>query len=292
MTRVAVAIATFYGEKYHLVNLLRSLVPLAPELVSIADTSRADAETIQEFRDWLFDRAKEYGLHIVVTHKPFDGSYSHAKNRALDVAYTCTDWTMLLDSDEILSLQAARDMRDYLGGLSEHILVSRIRKIDLFDDDRTCMQKCLWPPWLRRNMGAHPRIFRSGIGRYVGPIHEYFDYPGRKTIPFHSPEHPKADWGGQMEHCLLHLWVYKDNMMRRRWGKDLDLSKIPLGGTPDEQWRAAKQSWVTHRHYQIVQVPAEVTWIPIIWEVDPSKWVVAQEKGRFVYRLRYAQGGR
>jgi hypothetical protein len=291
MPRIAVAMCTFYGEKHHLVNSLRSLVPLDPVVVSIADTSRTDEVTIKEFHDWLYDRAGEYGLRMAVTHKPWDGWYSRAKNRALDVAATCSDWTVLIDSDEMLSLQFANDVHEYLVGVPPHILVVRFRKLELLNDE-TCLSRNLWPKWYRRNMGAHPRMNRSGVGRYHGRVHERYDYPGRKTIPFHSPEHPKADWNGSYGHCLLHLWAYRDNMMRRRMGRGLDISKMPLDMNPQEAWRVAKDLWLAGRDYHPTPVPEDVSWVPIIWRDEPDKWVLQQVGSKWAYKLYYGQGGR
>ena len=291
MTRLAVAMCTFYGEKHHLINSLRSLIALEPSLVSIADTSCADEETVREFHNWLYDRGDEYGLSIAITHKPFDGWYSRAKNRALDVAATCSDWTILIDSDEMLTHQFAHDARGYLASLPDHILVVRFRRLELLDD-QTCLQRTLWPPWLRRGMGAHPRMNRSGIGRYHGRVHERFDYPGRKTIPFHSPKHPKADWNGDYAHCELHLWMYGDNVMRRRWGGDLEIAKLPLNLLPEETARTAREMRIAFKKMIPVPVPEGITWEPVIWKVEPEKWSLVQEGGRWKYKLYYGQGGR
>lgn len=289
MTRIAVAMCTFYGEKHQLVNSLRALTALKPAEVNIADTSRADAATVEEFRGWLLERGEEYDLPIKITHKPFDGWYSRAKNRALDMC--SADWTLLVDSDEMVSLQFARDVREYLAGLPDHILVVRFRKLELLDDT-TCLARNLWPQWYRRNMGAHPRINRTGIGHYKGRVHEHYVYPGRKTIPFHSPEHPKADWNGSYGHCLLHLWMYGDNMMRRKWGGDLEIDKLPLDLSPEETGRIAREMRVAFKKMRPVPVPEGVDWVPIIWKVEPEKWSLVREGGRWKYKLYYGQGGR
>ena len=291
MTRIAVAMCTFYGEKHHLVNSLRSLIALEPDIVSIADTSRADEETVREFRDWLFERCEEYGLSMTYSHKPWDGWYSRAKNRALGAVADKSDWTILIDSDEMLSLQFAHDVHEYLERLPPHILVVRFRRLELLDD-KTCLHRNLWPRWLRRGMGAHPRISRSGVGRYTGRVHERFDYPGRKTISFHSPEHPKADWSGDFAHCELHLWMYGDNMMRRRWGGDLELHRLPLNLPPEETARTARENRLAFKKMQPVPVPEGITWVPIIWKVEPDKWSLVQKDGVWRYKLYYGQGGR
>ena len=290
MTTISVAINTFYGEKHHLVNLLRSLVLMEPDEVCIADTSRADDATVIEFYNWLHERAEEYRLPIKVTHKPFDGWYSHARNRAL--AMCSSDWTALIDSDEMMSLQAAHDLRNYLGTLPQHILAVRLRRIMLLDDTRRCPFRNLWPPWLRRSQGSHPRIYRTGVGHYEGRVHERYIYPGRKTIPFHSPEHPKMDWNGGYKHCFLHLWMYKDNIMRRKWGGTIDVSKMPLNITPDEAWRAAQKLWREGKGCVLEPVPDEMTWVPIVWKIDPDRWALTQTGDRWGYKLYYGQGGR
>lgn len=287
MVSISVANATFYGEKHHLVNMLRSLVALKPDEVCITDTSCADDATIREFHDWLFERGEEYGLPIKITHGFFGGRYSEMHNQALDMC--SSDWTLLIDSDAMLSHQFAHDVREYLTGLPKRILAIRARALNLLDD-KVCITRDLWPPGHRRGLGVHPCIYRAGAGHYSGGYHEWSDYPGRKTIPFYSPEHPMVDWNGGYEHCFLHLWMYKDNMMRRQ--EPEQLLNRPLDALPERACAVVKQAWLDYRCFEPAPVPKGVTWVPIIWQNDPSKWSLVRAEGRWHYRPYYGQGGR
>ena len=287
MVSISVANATFYGEKHHLVNMLRSLVALKPDEVCIADTSFTDAVTIKEFHAWLHARAEEYGLPIKITHGLFGGRYSEMHNKAFDMC--SSDWTILMDSDNMLSHQFASDVREYLTGLPERVLAVRARMFHLLDD-KVCITRDLWPPGHKRGLGVHPCIYRAGAGHYSGGCHEWSDYPGRKTIPFNSSEHPMVDWNGGYEHCFVHLWMYKDNLMRRQ-----ELRQIldsTLGASPERVCAVVKQAWLDYRHFEPAPVPEGVTWVPIIWQNDPSKWSLVRAEGRWRYKPHYGQGGR
>ena len=284
MVSLAVANATFYGEKHHLANMLRSLVALKPDEVCIVDTSRTDAATVMAFHEWLLERGEEYGLPIKITHGLFGGRYAEMHNQALGMC--SSDWTILIDSDNMLSHQFASDVREYLMGLPKHILAVRTRMLNLLDN-KVCITRDLWPPGHRRGLGAHPCIYRAGAGHYSGGYYEWSDYPGRKTIPFHSPEHPMVDWNGGYEHCVLHLWMYRDNVMRRQ---SLELiHDTPLDAAPERAYAALKQAWLEYRGFEPAPVPEGVTWVPIIWQNDPSKWLLVRDRGQWRY---YRQGGR
>jgi len=54
-------------------------------------------------------------LPLKIEYREWDGCYRDAKNLALDM---CTgDWTVMLDSDEMLTLEVACELREYLAAL-------------------------------------------------------------------------------------------------------------------------------------------------------------------------------
>ena len=291
MTSIAIAMMTFYGEWCHLINCFNSLEALCPDEVNIVDTSNAEPAVRQEFFAWMKAQAGARNLPIRIVHRPWTTmNYRDHKNAAMAMCHS--DWTVLIDSDEMLSLELASQLRDFVADLPDSALAIRTRRLTLLDDERM-LTLGLWPPW-RPGRGSHPRVVKTGTGEFRGPrLHEVYDYPGRKTIKWESPEHPKVDW---RDHYMLHLWVYQDNPLRRKWGKTLPLVQLPsLDAGNEAVWREAQRLVVRNHRWDIMPIPKEgTTWCDVVWNIMPNEWIVKwnPEKGRWVYDSPYRQGQR
>lgn len=287
MVTISIAMITFHGECYNLVNCLNSLHHLHPEELCVVDTSSAELDLRHRFYTWLVDQAAMLGLPLKLGYRKWDGNYRDSRNQALRM---CTqDWTLSIDSDEMLTLEMARDLRDYLEQLPNHVLAVRPRRVDLLDDNH-CDAATLWPPY-RPGLGAHARIYRTGLGHYAGgKREEVYIYPGRREIPFDSPKHPKVDW---RPYYWLHLWLYKDHILRRKLHPAVMLNHLPVGLSPEELWPLAQSIHAKHTRRRIVELPSDVgTWVPIVWQLDPSSWLIEQQGDHYVYRAQYEQAGR
>jgi len=288
---IAVAMMTFYGERCHLINCFNSLCALRPDELNIVDTSNATPAVRLGFHDWMREQADIRDLPLKLIYRPWTTmNYRDHKNAAM--AMCSSDWTVLIDSDEMLSLELAAQLRDYLGDLPDHVLAIRTRRLTLLDNERM-LTLGLWPPW-RPGRGSHPRVVKTGTGQFRGPrLHEVYDYPGRKTIKWESPKHPKVDW---RDHYMLHLWVYKDNPLRRRWGKTLPLAQLPAPSAGGEAiWRTAQHLVVKGHRWDTIPIPKDaVTWCDIVWDILPREWIVEYRprKGQWVYDSPYRQGQR
>lgn len=284
---ISIAMMTFFAERRNLINCFNSLVPLHPEELCIVDTSVTDDATIQEFEDWIRVETTKRGLNLQMSYRAFDGSYRDSHNQALSM---CTqDWTLLLGSDEMITLEIARDLRAYLDGLPSHTLVVRTAMLSLVDDHH-CYAHNFWTS-KRRGTGAHGRIYRTGVGSYQGPIrHETYTYPGRLTIPWNSLLHPKVDW---RPYYFLHLWFYKDFIFCRELGHRTMIHDLPVGPSPEELWPLAHKICAKNARWIIVDLPPDTaTWVPIVWQLNPSMWIIKPEGDHYVYRHRFGQGGR
>lgn len=275
MPTIAVSIATYSGETDHLVNLFNSLEDLKPDEVCIVDTTVSGKDMV--FWQWLTYQETLRQFRFELRYYPWDGSYSRIKNAALEMV--TSDWVLMLDSDEMLTREAALDMRKMLDGLPKHVLAVRFPRIALLDDQRCC-HPWRWPRQ-RPGAGMHPRIVKAHTGHYVNDMHERYEYPGR-NINFFSPDHPKWDW---REYYFIHNWLYLDNVLRRRWGKNVVLKNIPRTGIV-AQIRVVQNMIIDPRPLHIGFSPvSDVTWRPIKWRVDPSQWAIIwdEKRGQYVY---------
>jgi len=288
MVSVTVSLITQHGERDHLVNYFRSLARLDPDEICIVDTTRTDkAEEIKDFHRWLRAEAEKHHLPLLLKYRRWDGNYRDTRNLCLSMG--TGDWTLILDSDEMITLEVAADLRIFLGGLPGHALAVRPRMLNLFDEHH-CLRRDYWQRRERRSVGIHPRIVRTGVARYKGPTrHEILIYPGRTSISLRSPDHPLVDWHG---YYLLHLWLYKDAPMRRRWGVWLPRHTIPTV-TVDEAWQLFQKLWLRNRGgLPLAPIPPGVSWVPIVWTVNIRKWCVLPEGNRFMYRRIFDHPGR
>ena len=265
---ISVFLFTHLGDKFHLVNCLKSMVDLKPDEVCVCDTTK-NLDLSIEYQRWIKKEASELGLSIKLGYHRWDKSYKNCCNAALGM---CTmDWGVRVDSDEMLTKELCRDLRDKIASLPLHVLVLRPKRISLIDDDY-CLSN-LWKPKHRRLVKSdHGRIFKLGHGKYEGhEIHETYNYPGRLSIPWGSPKHPKLDWQG---YYLVHLWLYKDNLMKRVWAPtDLKYAKIidevkRLDKPKNEVWRIAIDLFLKKRKLSTTKIPKnKVHWVPIEWEM-------------------------
>lgn len=233
---ISVAIFTSIQRQFPIVNTLRSLVDLKPDEVCILDTTE-HGRYAQVFQDWLKRVTNTLNLPTKIAYRKWDNHYGNARQA---VSEMCTmDWTLTLDSDEMLTLEVARDLRKAITELPPEALVLRTHFLDLIDD-KQCLTHNVWTK-IRANSGMHGRIFKTGCGKWDRRIHEVFLYPGRSEIDWDSPKHPKKDWYG---YYLLHLWLYKANFIKRV-GKPME----PL---------------LKEREWEKKRIPKGVSWIPIL----------------------------
>lgn len=267
---IAVVIYTEINDRFHMVNSLRSLVDLSPEEVCVLDTTRDD-EKSSVYRDWIKRFGSSLGLSMKLSRRKWDGSYKNASNAVLAMA--STDWAVRIDSDEMLSRELARDLRVKLKSLPEEALVLRPLRISLLDEKRTVGP--IWRKDWRPNKGCHGRIFKLGCGgEYRGSdIHETYRYPGRETIPWNSPKHPKKDWHN---YYIIHLWLYKDNFFRRHWTPRFEEALKEIGKTSkpmEEKWLEARSAFLEHRGWTEKKIPSGLSWVNIHWPEIGDGWL-------------------
>ena len=265
---ISVFLFTHIGDKSHLVNCFRSLVDLKPEEVCVLDTTKRDELSLQ-YQEWIKKEAEKNNLPIKINRLKWHGSYKDCCNATLKM---CTmEWGIRVDSDEMLSKELCRDLRDKIKSLPPETLVLRPKRISIIDDDH-CLDNLWREPNQRLSKGNHGRIFKLGFGEYKGShIHETYFYPGRTEIPWTSSKHPKKDW---YNYYIIHLWLYKDNFMRRSWAAgDFPFEKIMREfrkyNIPKEKlWKEARNRFLKKRKYRITTIPKNiVSWIPIKWDI-------------------------
>lgn len=252
---IAIATPASTDRQYVLNNYFRSLVDLQPEEICFLDTT---IEESKEFQKWLKEQGKKYNLPVKIAYKKWSGDFSEARNANLDM---CTaDWIICLDSDEIITKEVARDLRDKIASLPPEALVLRPNTLNLIDDEY-CLDT-LWRGDIRAGSGHHGKIFKRGSGRWERRIDEIYNYPGRFTIPWNSEKHPKKDWRG---YYLIHLWLYKDAPLRRsRWSAGRHFKEIPEKGI---DYREFSKRIIKNRGWKVIKIPKGVSsWIPIKWE--------------------------
>jgi len=270
---ISVFLFTHVGDKPHLTNCLKSMVDLKPEEVCVCDTTRNPDLSI-EYQKWIKKEADKFGLPIKIGYYRWDKSYKNCCNAALGM---CTmRWGIRVDSDEMLTKELCRDLRDKIASLPPNVLVLRPKRISIIDDDR-CLKNLWKPDHPRLSKTDHGRIFKLGYGKYVGSdIHETYQYPGRLDIKWNSLKHPKLDWQG---YYLVHLWLYKDNFMRRSWATgDFPFEKImdklrESSKSKDKVWKIARDTFLKKRKWLTTKIPKDkVHWVPIEWEIG-KHWV-------------------
>lgn len=259
---ISIATITNSKRRYFLDNYFRSLVDLKPNEVCILDTT-SNEKKAKEFQGWLKIKAKKYNLPLKLEHSRWSDNYSTDRNISMDM---CTsDWIFFLDSDEMVSRELARDLRKKLALMSPKTLVVRVGIFNLIDD-----KYCLKSTWLenkRTSPKHHGRIVRKGSGKWAGRRHEQFIYPGRKSIPWNSSNHPKKDLFG---YFLIHLWLYKDNPMRRNDWSHWDYKYIvekPNEKISKAKWAEMTQKIVCRRRWNVIDIPDTITWVPINWKM-------------------------
>lgn len=271
---ISVSTITYLTHKYHLTNNFKSLVDLKPDEVYVLDTT-ADLEQSKIYRKWIEEEAKKYGLPVKIGYKKWDRNYKDANNFALK---NCSkDWILQLDSDEMITKEFARDLRDKLASLPPETLVLRPKRLSLLDDD--CTTSFGWHPNERPKLRLHGRIFKRGTGKYEGPKnHEQYIYPGRK-LKLDDPKHPKKDWH---DYYLIHLWLYKDNLMRRRWHPRLiAMLEDKIKGknvTKENLWKIMKHTFLEKRNLKVYPIPKGVTWVPIEWNFGEQWYLSIYQK--------------
>jgi hypothetical protein len=266
---ISVFLFTHVGDKPHLVNCFNSIIDLKPDEVCVCNTTK-DSYLSRDYQNWIKNKAGELDLPIKVGYHKWNGSYKDCCNAALNM---CTmDWGVRVDSDEMLTKKLCKDLRDKISSLPPHILVLRPKRISILDDDR-CLANLWKEDHKRLPKGSHGRIFKLGHGRYVGSdIHETYQYPGRLNIRWDSPDHPKMDWQG---YYIVHLWLYKDNFLRRCWAvQDFPFDKIinelkESGKSKKTVWKSAAKTFLEKRKWSVTKIPKDkVSWVPIEWELN------------------------
>ena len=273
---ISISTITYRSHQHHLINNFKSLVDLKPDEVCVLDTTRKERFP-KEYQQWIKKEAKKYNLPIKIGYQKWHGSYKDANNAALKM---CTkDWILQLDSDEMVTKELARDLRDKIASLPPEALVLRVKKISLLDDNHAIGSFWHPDPNVRPSKRLHGRIFKRGTGQYSGSgVHEQYIYPGRR-LPLSHPKHPKKDWHG---YYLIHLWLYKDNFLRRAWSpKDFPFEKIIKELKKSNYPKSylllkAKAFFMEKRGWKPHPISKEASWIPIEW--PDEEWIGRYKK--------------
>lgn len=254
--KIAVATFTTKSDQYMMVNSIQSVAELQPDQYSILNTTK-DKKEAKEYDKWLTEECKKYDLNLKLKYRKWDGNFAVARNEVIGMS-TC-DWTVMLDSDEMLTLEASHDLREKLKSLPKNVFALRLKKLDLLDDEH-CLKENLWRD-KRPGSGVHPQVIKTSQCRCVGKgTHEICAYPGRKEIPWNSPNHPKKDWRG---YYLVHLWLYKDNPLRK-WSKNKwEIKKRDMG---EEYWKINTKQILQKRGWHKMKIPKDLaSWVKITW---------------------------
>jgi glycosyltransferase involved in cell wall biosynthesis len=263
LNTVAVATIAIADRQFIMQNYFRSLVDLQPEEICIVDTTIDDNESAL-FQEWLRAEAKQHDLPLKIERHHWTGNYSVARNYSLDIC--TTDWVFFMDSDEIPTNELARDLKEAVTNLPDEALVLRPYILNLVDDTHYFGE--LWQKGLRYGTGNHGRIVRRGHGRWERNIHEIYNYPGRGSIPWSSPRHPKKDWFG---YYFLHLWFYKDAPLRRNDWSTHDFNVLPK---ENSNYTEVKGAIMKRRRWVSKPIPKDITWKKINWKIDPTEWKI------------------
>lgn len=256
MPTVSSVTFTYKGDKKALPNCLNSLIDLDPDEVCILDTTTPFDE---EFHEWIRSEVNKRGLRNLKLKwdDKFIGNYSRCRNLLIDMV--TSDWFVLIDSDEMLTLEVAKGMRQKISELPPEALCLRTQFLDLLDDNHIVEQN-LWKG--RPPLSVHARIFKRGSGKNdeKRPRHAAFHYEGRITIPFNSPLHPKKDW---VDHYMVHLWLYKDNPLIN-WSRKKWENKTMMEGTR----KSGTFEYVRQRRWKAIEIPEDLnaSWREIVWD--------------------------
>lgn len=250
---ICVAFCTHNHDKHILRNLFNSLRELDPNEICIVDTSEKHDSY---FEEWLYNQSQMAGAEVVkVRHIPdWDNNQTLIRNTLLELAES--DWLVLLDSDEMVTIEFANDLDNKLSKLPPHVTGLRVKKINLIDDTH-CLSHDIWQPKERLHIGTHPLIVKRGTGKFVShPDYEnkynpIYLYEGRREIPLESPNHPCVDWHG---YYIVHLWLYKDmptKWQKEKWERKLKYEAVQKGDS---------KTYITGRGWQIVDLPQIANW--------------------------------
>lgn len=227
------------------------------------------------FQNWLTRMSRECSPHVKIGYQKWTNDYSEMKNISMDMC--SSDWIFILDSDEMITIELANSLKEKLANLPNETLVLRMARLILVDD-RRCFTHGLWKPGIRPARGEHGRVLKRGSGRWTCRIHEFFEYPGRSTIPWNSPVHPKKDWHGQY---FIHLWFYKDNPLKR-WPDDIN--EVPEHLKGNDIWRSNTDNIAKLRGWKTIDVPKGVTWQLIQWKMLDLEKLRVDRKGGSRYK--------
>lgn len=253
--KLGVLITTYKDEKALLVNLFNSLKDLEPYEICIADTSQ---EYDGYFNEWLYNEISLTGAHVGKVRyvkNSWEERQVEIKNDLIELSES--DWMLMMDSDEMLTIESARDLKKKIMSLPPDAQCLRMKKINLIDDEH-CLSNDLWngrPP-----IGHHPQVFKKGakfIGhpRYENKRHPILIYEGRDTISYNSEQHPCKDWNN---YYMLHLWLYKDMPLKwhdEKWQRKQKDDKVNKGNSTE---------YLKQRGWNIRELPKIATWRKII----------------------------
>lgn len=254
---VSVSVFTCSEDKYMMINCIHSVAELQPYEFCVLDTTK-DKDESKKYQEWLKEECKKYGLNLKLCYRKWDGNFALSRNASLDIS--TADWTITLDSDEMLTLEVSKNIKEKLASLPSEALALRMKKLYLLDDEH-CLKSNLWKPNERPFSGMHPQVIKTDKCRCKGSgVHEVLWYSGRKEIPWDSSKHPKKDWHN---YYLLHLWLYKDNPLRK-WSEDK--WKIKKENMGEEYWKINTDEILKKRNWHKVKIPKNTaSWVKIIW---------------------------
>ncbi len=142
------------NEAHHLEACLRSVAPVADEIV-VVDTGSRDGsqEIVRRFGGRVYEHAwrNDFSLH-----------------RNQSISYATAEWILQIDADERLAPESARGLRDFLESAPAEVNGFMIRLENIDRQGR------------RNAVFRYPRLFRNGVGVYYhGAVHNQVVIPGR-----------------------------------------------------------------------------------------------------------------
>lgn len=183
---VATYILTCQDDTDILSNAVNSALPLGP--VWLFDTGRG--ARYQRYDDslptvWDFYKAhnRDHGLDvhysdITLWMDPAQVDYGKARNQVSQFLAPMYDWIIMLDSDEMLSLELVRDVPELLRQLA--LLEPKV--VTVAPEWLT-----LWPDARHYSVAysgvlSHGRIYQPGKVSWRGQLHEHQDFEGDRIL--------------------------------------------------------------------------------------------------------------
>lgn len=177
---------------------------------------------------------------LTLWERPFDNPASQRNwtlNR-ISKEIEQPDWIVMLDADEVYSLEAETGMRRYLEQLSSDVIGVYQKWLNLAQDEQHCLGGH-HSDWL-----AHPRIMRPGTFYFDGSWHEAMICDRGKLVR----------WDTRV--------VHDRSMFRKRLLVQRNHATIV------ERSKIAPEKPPFHADAWLEDVPKGVTWRPLRWPSD------------------------